>query len=324
MQFIINIFKKEPKEKGKGLVDEPIDYRDITYESIFKEEVEIPEEYNVPYKMNIKNQGNTPHCVGYSCATIKEFLEKKEQNDIEFDGDWIYKECKKIDNYDGRGTYFRAGLSVLKNTGAKPIGGSEADVSAYRIGGYIKIGIGFKELKKAIYQFGAVVLGFQGSNAGWQNAYIRPPKSGENTWGHAVSLAVGYNKNYIFLQNSWGTNKGDKGYYYFDKNYLPISAYAVLVDLPNNWKELLTNEEDKLKHYFAKDLYFGMKNDEVKVLQNCLKWLGCMPKEIDSTGYFGNITLAAVKLFQQRYSIYPVAGYCGQLTRIKLNELFYY
>ena len=83
--------------------------------SIFgAEEVKYPDEYRVPFTMKIKNQGTKPTCVGQTCATLKEYLEQKEQNNIEFDGEWIYKKCKEIDNApDIQGTFFRAGLKVL-------------------------------------------------------------------------------------------------------------------------------------------------------------------------------------------------------------------
>jgi len=324
IQFFLNLFKREQMENGKGLLKDPIDYRDIELGSIFKKSISIPEKYNVPFKMKIKNQGYKPYCVGYSCATIKEFLEQREQNNIEFDGEWLYKECKKIDNYNGDGTYFRAGFKVLKNKGALPVGASYYDelaYSRYRIGGYAKVKLNFQDLKEAIYRYGAVVVGFRGSNQGWSTPYIRPPRSGERQWGHAVSLAVGYTKDRIVLQNSWGKRKGDKGYYYFGKDYLPISAWVVLVDLPNDWKELL-KKENKPKHQFNVNLSRGIKSDGVKALQDCLKWYGCFHPKIDSTGYFGPITWEAVKVFQQREGIKPVAGFVGRLTRARLNKIF--
>jgi len=273
------------------------------------------------FNLLIKNQGNKPHCVGYTRATIKELLERKEMNDIEFDGDWIYKRCKEINGYDGPGTYFRAGLKILLNVGAKPLKGNE-DPAKFRIGGYAKIKPKFDDIKEAIYRYGPLLVGFKGTNEGWQTEHIRPPRSGEYIWGHAVAVAVGYTKDRIIIQNSWGENKGNGGYFYFDKNYLPKSAYVPLVDLPNNWQELLEKNKDKPNHFFNINLSVGIKSEEVKVLQDCLKFLGCFDPKIDSTGYFGPVTKKAVMVFQARYSISPVAGFVGPITKRKLNELF--
>ena len=318
--FIKSLFQKKQQGEGKGWIKDPVDHRDVLLESIFDSSVEIPEEYKLPFKMDVKSQGGKPHCVGYSCATIKEFLEQKEGNNIEFDGDWIYKQCKKIDNYSGPGTYFRAGLKVLLNKGAMPVGGG--DPAKYRIGGYTTVGTTFESIKEAIYRSGPVLVGFRGSNKGWKDEHIRPPVAGERVWGHAVALAVGYTKDRIYIQNSWGKGKGNDGYFYFDKNYLPMSAHCVLVDLPNNWQELLGKNKDKPKHQFIINLSKGITGEDVKVLQDCLKWLGCMDPKINCTGRFGPLTKQAVMAFQARYSIKPVAGFVGPITRSKLNELF--
>lgn len=326
IKFIRNLFskKKEIKEVDwrDGLLPSPTDFRDIPLSAVSKITAPTPEKYRIPYVLTIKNQGNSPHCVGYACAAIKEYLERKEGNFIEFDGDWIYNECKKIDGIPNiQGTYFRSGLKVLKDTGAKPLNGKEEDAYKYRIGGYASVDCDFNSLKRAIYEFGAILMGFIGSDGGWQFAVIRAPKSGEIQWGHATT-GIGFEITLINGQNSWGEQWGEKGLFHFLESYKPFEAWAVLVDLPNDWKELLSNEDLKPKYFFQNNLSVGIRNDEVKILQDCLKFLGCLSKEQESTGYFGIITKTATILFQQRYGIQPTSGFVGSLTRAKLNELF--
>jgi len=65
---------------------------------------------------------------------------------------------------------------------------------------------------------------------------------------------------------------------------------------------------------FTTDLKQGMTSDSVKLLQTKLG--------VISTGYFGPLTLAAVKTFQANNAISPVAGYVGAITRAKLNSLY--
>lgn len=322
LNFFKNIFYKDKEVNWKdGLVPSPVDYRDIPLGSVVDELKEIPIEYHIPYFLNVKNQGNTPHCVGYSCSTIKEEKERKEQNYVIFDGDWIYRECKKIDGIPSfPGTYFRSGLSVLKNKGAKPE--NEEEYEKYRIGGYIKVDNNLEAIKRAMYEFGCVLIGVRGSNPGWRNYFVRPPYNNEVQWGHAI-VGIGYNKDGIVFQNSWGKQFGDNGYGLLRKDYEPyiMECWAVIIDLPNNWKELIAKDE-KPKYRFNNNLYYGLVNDEVSKLQDCLKYLGCMSKEVESSGYFGTITKEASKIFQTRYNIYPVSGFVGPLTRKKLNELF--
>jgi len=315
INFIKSLFVKEKEGDGKGWIEDLIDYRDIELGSIIKDHSPIPDEYTIPFKLTIKNQGFKPICVGMSGSSLKEFLERREQNYMDFDPQWLYNRCKEIDGIpDVRGTYFRTVLSVLKNTGAKPTNGK--NYSPFRIGCYAKVKPKFNDIKEAIYRYGPVLLGFKGTNDGWKNAYIKPSNVGQR-WGHAV-IAIGFTKNHIEFKNSWGKGWGKNGNGFFDKNYLPISAYIALTDLPNNWKELLTKSETK--YVFTNDLYFGMKNnEEVKILQKILKEKGCFPSGIRETGNYFSITKSAVKIYQARKGIEQV-GRFGPKTRLAMNK----
>jgi hypothetical protein len=193
----------------------------------------------------------------------------------------------------------------------------EKNPTKFKIGGYIKIPCDFDSLKRGIYEFGVLLAGFRGSDEGWKSAYIKPPKSNEQIWGHAVSL-ISFNKDYIKFQNSWSKQWGENGYGYFDRNYLPFECWAVTIDRPN---EFLADQNNKPTYQFKNDLFQGSNNNDVKILQDCLKYLGCMAKEQESTGTFGNVTRSAVVLFQQRYGI-KTTGNVGPITRDKLNSFF--
>lgn len=69
---------------------------------------------------------------------------------------------------------------------------------------------------------------------------------------------------------------------------------------------------------FNNDLSEGTQNDEVKELQERLRAEGFFTFHT-STGFFGPITLAAVKAFQTANGI-PATGYVGPLTRAALNK----
>ena len=73
-----------------------------------------------------------------------------------------------------------------------------------------------------------------------------------------------------------------------------------------------------------KDLEFGMKDYDIVILQDLLKDLGYFPV-IDSTGYYGAITVKAVIDFQLKNGIIktensPGAGRCGPATRAYINS----
>lgn len=318
MAFLFKKFKIPPG----GLLPSPPDSRDLLL-SYIQSPVpirELPENYIIPYVLPVMNQGQEPSCVGFSCALIKGEKERREQNQIDFDGSWIYKKAKEIDGIPNTpGTFFRIGLKVLKDFGAKPLDQPEIMASKYKIGAYVKVDdTSLNGLKSAIYQNGVILSGFIGSNEGWQSAYIRPPKAGEKTWGHAIAF-IGWKKDYLIFQNSWGLNWGDKGLGYVNVDVYPVlEAWSVLVDLPND----LIFQEEKPKYFFNKDLKLGDKGEDVMMLQKCLKYEKVFPKAIVETGYFGQITLKAVQLFQLTYGITPANGYVGILTRAKLNDIF--
>ncbi len=81
-------------------------------------------------------------------------------------------------------------------------------------------------------------------------------------------------------------------------------------------------QDTKPSYRFEKDLYFGMTDPDVRALQDILKYEGLFPTNAESTGFFGSITLDAVKKFQTKYGIQPVSGYVGPKTREKLNNLY--
>ena len=83
------------------------------------------------------------------------------------------------------------------------------------------------------------------------------------------------------------------------------------------------------KHRFIANLRFGEKSNEVKALQDALKIDGTFPKNVISTGFYGNITAKAVYAFQTKYKVaspqelISLKGQiAGKKTRAKLNQLF--
>lgn len=82
-------------------------------------------------------------------------------------------------------------------------------------------------------------------------------------------------------------------------------------------------------HQFLVDLVYGDQSGEVRALQQALKIDGEFPQSVPETGFYGYITLRAVKDFQRKYGIISwgtpgTTGYgrVGLKTRTKLNELF--
>ncbi|MFC1787897.1 peptidoglycan-binding protein, partial [Patescibacteria group bacterium] len=71
---------------------------------------------------------------------------------------------------------------------------------------------------------------------------------------------------------------------------------------------------------FTSYLTFDSTGPEVVVLQDVLKCLGFFPPNVDSTGYFGEVTLNAVREFQAFNGLFPF-GIVGPQTRAALNNM---
>ena len=68
---------------------------------------------------------------------------------------------------------------------------------------------------------------------------------------------------------------------------------------------------------YERDLYLGIRNSDVEQLQNFLKDQGDYTGPV--TGYFGVLTRAGVKKFQENNNIVPAVGYFGPKTRSVAN-----
>ena len=238
LKFILSIFKRDDnkiEQKGKGLIPSPSDPRDYALSSVSPIIQRYPESVPTPFDLTTSNQESNPSCVGHTAAGIKQYFELREKISKTFDGEWIYKECKKIDGIPNfPGTYLRTGLEVLKKIGAKPL--DEQDPSPYKISFYARNeDNSFEGLKKAIFLYGIVWAGFRGSNQGWREEIVKPPKSEETLWAHSVRL-VSYEKDYLIGQNSWGELAHNKGYFKVPANYSPFESWVVISDALTNLK----------------------------------------------------------------------------------------
>lgn len=74
------------------------------------------------------------------------------------------------------------------------------------------------------------------------------------------------------------------------------------------------------EHNFTKTLKYGMKDGEVRWLQDYLKYTGDFPTNIGSTGNFFGLTLKAVKSFQAKNGL-VADGVVGKKTNAVLNAL---
>lgn len=158
----------------------------------------------------------------------------------------------------------------------------------------------FVQIKQAIYR-NKVVLALVDIGNGWwlpDWKHVTPARLG-NKVGHHFIVLWGYDATKVWFRSSWGNLWAMNGDNYFTEAYVPhVLEIGTAIVLPYQF-------------IFTKDMQRGDSNNDVIQLQRRLK------VKPDS-GFFGPITLAAVKAYQTANGI-PQTGYVGTLTRIRLN-----
>lgn len=146
----------------------------------------------------------------------------------------------------------------------------------------------------------------------WNPSDINPlRKPTPATSGHAIGMTeFDYSSaNMQKLANTWGTLWNLKGNADINwSNYAMTEAWSILKTTP------------VIPPYvFTKVLRFGMKGVEVELLQKKLQSLGFFPATQTITGYYGFITMNAVKSFQTAHNLVP-DGICGKNTNAELSK----
>lgn len=214
-----------------GLVKDPVDERDLLWRAVVSpKRLILPSKYERTKTGKVLDQGEMPYCVGYSTASLKMHQEFKEHSKYYyFDPEWLYKECKKVDGYDGDGTYLRVALQIIKDHGyiAKAKDNNLKKDRSFKIEKYVRL-TSLNQIKEALFNIGPVVFGITVDEGIYSPVKsIVPEPGGESLGGHAM-IIVGYDDNKKCLgskgafkiKNSWGESWGDKGY-----AWLPYSHF---------------------------------------------------------------------------------------------------
>lgn len=165
----------------------------------------------------------------------------------------------------------------------------------------------------------------------------------------AVDFTLYEGEKALIIDDSWGSSYGKAGQrvikesFFKERNF--FAAYPINFAFEDNTQPSPEPTPTKPKFRFSKQLTFitwdsntnapvdVTLNDSQKVdviaLQDCLKYDGLFPSNIESTGYYGAVTAKSVLQFQQKYTIdteealTALAGReVGPKTRQKLNEIY--
>ncbi|MCE5227894.1 MAG: hypothetical protein LLG05_18800 [Porphyromonadaceae bacterium] len=176
----------------------------------------------------IDDQGNRPWCVVYAVCNAVEYqrqLEGLETPKNGFSKEWLYKECKKIDNLKPEGTLINYALQVAYEKGLCPAddyGKKDADKAAeqYKITTYTGIYVDVGQAKELIDK-GNLILTNSRYIRDWNDGVVT--KTDENSTVCHATYYMGYDEDYLVGVNSWGKDYGDNGKFKFanDCFYFP-------------------------------------------------------------------------------------------------------
>jgi peptidoglycan hydrolase-like protein with peptidoglycan-binding domain len=129
-------------------------------------------------------------------------------------------------------------------------------------------------------------------------------------------------KKYVIIQDSaWF---GGQQVRYLSEDFIAARTLGAFY-----FTDFTLEKNKRPRHTFTRNLRFGMNNNDVRMLQECLVHEGIHPSNA-VTGFFGGITLRSVKQFQTKYAkdiLVPAGldaptGFVGAMTIAKLNELY--
>ncbi len=232
-------------EHSFGCIPSPPDERDFQLAS-YVAPVSVPASLSYRSMMTpVRNQGNLGSCVGFASTALDEHI----HGAANLSEMWCYDQCKKLDGYEGEGTYPRIAMKVLTQgiceegmwpyqdrypPSTQPNPSAAANARNYRIGTYASSTI--DGLKAGLFQHGPMLLAF-GVYENYTQARdtgVIPAPAGKRLGGHAVCL-TGYDDNKALWEwkNSWAFDWGDEGYGYFPYSVLPflfMEAWTVVDD----------------------------------------------------------------------------------------------
>lgn len=132
---------------------------------------------------------------------------------------------------------------------------------------------------------------------------------------HCICVVDAFTLNgrkYLKIQDSaWF---GGMSIRYISEEFLAARCYGAIYFI-----KLDPATSPKPTYHFGYDLKQGDNNEEVEYLQKRLMYEGTFPAVQAPTGFFGGITLKAVKDYQTKHNI-PSTGFVGPITRARLNN----
>lgn len=153
-------------------------------------------------------------------------------------------------------------------------------------------------------------------------------KFAEATCRHSVTIVDACKVNgedALIIEDSWGLGRAIKGRRIITRVFFNERNYFALYFRKFIYVESL----DKPKYKFKESMKFGDRGEDIKALQEVLRYNGMFPQDQETTGYYGQLTADGVYQFQLKYDVDTILALSqlegrvvGPKTIAKLNKYY--
>lgn len=214
----------------------------------------------------VRDQGNLGSCVGFSMSTgMREFLSISNHMPLNILSPlYLYYHARLLEGTvnEDSGAELRDGMKVLLDKGCateanwpyiiskfatKPSGPAEESATYFKISSYHRIE-SLEDAQACLSNGSGFTIGFYvyesfDTDEVATTGKMPMPKPGEQILGGHAVFVVGYQDDvtwpgggYLIVKNSWGSDWGDKGYFYmpyafYTPDYVPDAWVAIVTDI---------------------------------------------------------------------------------------------
>jgi hypothetical protein len=313
--------------------------KDFIHEELFASAPMPVWEERAPRQLPIFNQGSSSACVAFAVAKILGIDEVYEGRAF------VHLSPRDIyirrQNQGQGGMYLPDALNIARLHGATTEelmpseGRNEAQQNAsdgldansdkvalrYKSAGFVELPRDIDAIAGITTKGKGVLLGHRFDYSEWTTFPKADPNSqkscGHGTAAHDNILIDG--KKHIVMDDSWGPNQAKFGQRFLSEEWLKLRSFYAGYTI----NFIYDTNVEKPHYFFTKYMKRGDRTSEVVKLQDCLKYLGMFPTNVESTGLYGPVTQRGVLNFQKLNGIPDNKGVqAGPKTIAKLNELF--
>ncbi len=297
----------------------------------------------------IFDQDGSSSCVGQATAKILGIEQFREEGKfLRFSARDIYSRRANTDE----GMWFQNALEIASKHGAtlesmmpseklneaqmnittdrKP--STEQVAKIFRAGGYVGLPIDIDAIADVISRGKGILLGFRFNYDEWDSVpHIATSTPGIHHGVAGMDFGLFEGKQTIIIEDSWGNQSTIyNGRRVITNEFLKARCTfaGYLIDLSNNWRDFQSGIP-RPKVRFDVNLSIEQTSNEVKKLQDVLKYEELFPVNVESTGYYGNLTAKGVLAWQKRYRIASDAELdalggkmFGPASRSRANQLY--